>query len=392
MTSPKIALAALLASASTALAADPRPALTLQSRFAALAGGASGLRTRTDSGGLGVFEASLVPTLRGGALALRVPVRLERDQAFGTDLTETLLAGELAPEWQVGKGVRLAAEAGALRVWRLDWPDQYQPNADLTLRKTDRYSYTALHAGANGYVRPARHHHLRARWRVTSYDYERDPAFTEADPTPTHLTPRDNVRNDLDLSWRYLADGWALAGRLDTSFRRDSVYPARRAMTGEPVPFARQRLNDYEPAVEVELRPLAKRVKLSLELGWAIRDDVFEGYYSYAGPHPRVAAEWAATDRLSVAASGQLWWLRYGPGSKTDTEDRARLYDHRGEVKAEIGYAVGGGVSVLGRASWRGRTTNYRDYEPNVLPAGRLYDIQWDYDNYRAVLGAEWRR
>jgi hypothetical protein len=394
------ALAALLAASPAALAAEGEPpALSLESRVTALAGGSSGLGTRTDSGGRGLLEISLVPALRRGTLEVKAPIRLERDQTVGMDLTETTLAGALAPEWRVRPTLRLGAEAGARRVWRLGWPDPYQPDpadpavsAPRSLLKTDRYSYTALHAGASAYLKPERHHHLRARWRVVSYDYQRDPAFDETDVTPTHLTPRDNVRNDLDLSWRYVAEAWALAARLDSSFRRDKVYPARRARSGAAVPFSHQALNDYEPRVELELRRLAPGLKASLELGWAVRDDTFEGYYSYAGPHPQVVVEWAATERLSLAAGAQAWWLRYGPDARASTEDGKRLYDHRGEVKGEVRYALGRGVALLGQAAWQVRTTNYPDYVPGAFPSTRNYDVSWDYTNTRALVGAEWRR
>lgn len=390
-TKTALALALLLPAAEPLAAESVNPPFAVDARVTALGGASSGLATRRDSGGLGVVRASVVPLAAQGPLELRVPLRLERDQAFGSDLTSTTAGAALEPQWQAMTSVRLGAELGYLRVWRLGWPDQYQPNPDLTLRETDRYSYRALRGGANVYARPAPHQHLRLRWRATSYDYRRDPNFDELDPTPTHLTPRDNVQNELDASWRYVEPAWALALRLGTDFRRDSVYPARQAQTGSPVAGTRQKLNDYEPRAEIELRKLPGRVKLSLELGWAIRDDLYAGYYSYSGPHPRAVAEWAATDRLSLVADVQAWWLTYGPSSKANTEDGKRLYDHRGLVRGEARYALGRGLSFLGEASWRSRTTNYPDYVPGVFPASQLYDIRWDYDNYRVLAGVEWR-
>jgi hypothetical protein len=363
------------------------PPYALDVRVALLGGGSSGLGTRTASGGLGIVDLDLVPSLRRGALELRAPLRFERGQAFGNDLTETIARGSLEPEWRVGDRVKLGAEAGVQRVWRLDWPDQYQPTS-TGLASTDRYSYTALQAGANAHARLARGQHLRARWRVTSYDYEHDPAFDalQPDPTPTHLTPRDNVRNEVDLSWRYVQRAWALALRLDSAFRHDFVYPARRAVSGAAVAFAKQRLNDYEPSAELELR--SKTVEVSLELGWAMRDDTFEGYYSYAGPHPRARVRWSATRSLSLAADAQGWWLRYGPDSRNPVanEDGKRRYDHRVRLGGQARYALDRHLAFLAEASWVGRTTNYPDY----VPPGA--EIDWDYENTRAVAGFEWRR
>jgi hypothetical protein len=389
----------------TQSAATPRPATPtratpippspfgIEARVTALGGASSGLGTRTDSGGVGILRFAAVPSVHRGTFELKVPLRLDRDQALGTDLTETIAAAAVDPQWRAAEALTLGAEAGVHRVWRLNWPDQYQP--DVTnggLLPTDRYSYTALRAGANAWLRPARHQHLRARWRVTSYEYDRDPAFTLA--SPTHLTPRDNVEHQLDASWRYVDRGWAVSFRLDTAFRRDSVYPARHALTGltrTPTQTPHQALNGYEPAAEAQLRNVARQLDLSFGLGWVVQDDTYEGYYSYSGPHPHVRADWAVTRLLSVAADAQAWWLRYGPNAQVNTENGQRRYDHRLALKTEVRYALGRGLSFLGEGTWRNRATNYRDYVPGVNPPTRQYDVDWDYDNFRLVGGLEWR-
>lgn len=376
----------------------PSPYL-LEARVSALAGGFSGDGTRRNSGGLGILDVRLEPGLRGerSQLEVRVPLRLERTETFGGELSQTLASAFLEPSWRPARHLKLGAEGGFVRVWRLGWPDLYQPNPDLTLQHTNRYSYQAWRAGANVYGQPVRHHHLRFRWRVSSYTYTHDPNW---DPgAPTHITPRDNVQNSIDASWRYLRDTYALALRLDATFRRDSVYPARHAFTGSiltPTRTPHQKLNDYEPSVELELRKLANQVTLSFSLGWAIRDDAYEGYYSYSGPHPRAVAEWAASERLSLTARVEAWWLEYGPRSRdpnrpTPNEGGTRLYDHLVRLRAEGRYRLGAGVSAVAEASWHGRDTNYPDYLPNVFPSTRQYAIDWDNDSFRAVTGLEWR-
>ncbi len=396
-TAVPFAIAALfLAAPAPAAEKSPSP-VGLDARVSALAGGFSGQGTRTDSGGLGIVDVRLTPSVRSGDLELRVPVRVERDETFGADLSQTFASAALEPAWRASRHLKLGAEGGFAKVWRLGWPDQYQPNPDLSLQHTNRYSYEAWRAGANVYAQPAKHQHLRLRWRVTSYTYTRDPNWDPA--LPTHITPRDNVQNSVDASWRYLRDTYALALRVDTTFRRDSVYPARHARTGSirnPTPTPHQKLNDYEPSVELELRKLADQVKLSLQLGWAIRDDAYEGYYSYSGPHPRALVEWAASERLELGGGVEGWWLTYGPSSRdpnrpTPNEGRTRLYDHLIRVKGEARYRLAHGVSVIAEAFWHGRTTNYPNYVPGVFPSTRLYDIKWDYDNVRAVAGVEWR-
>lgn len=376
----------------------PQPPVTVDARAVALAGAFSGLGTRTDSGATARLGAWVTPALHAGELELRLPLRAAHTQTWGASLDETDLAAFVNPEWRASKALKLGAEGGVIRVSRPGWPDQYQRQADGVLPPTDRYSYRAWRAGANVYARPAAHQHLRLRWRVTSYTYTRDPNFDPTSPAGlVHLTARDNVQHEADASWRYLREAWAFAARLDTSFRRDSVYPARHALTGStlnPTPTPHQSLNRYEPSAEVELRALPGGVKLSLSFGWAIQDDTYEGYYSYAGPHPRAAIEWAASERATFAAGAQAWWLTYGPNSRDPNgthpnTDGQRLWDHKLEAEATFRYKLWKGLSMLAEGSYRWRRTNYPDYVPGVFPASRFDQIRWDYENWRAVGGVE---
>lgn len=399
---PLLAIAALVLARSPVASAAPARGegepLQLRARVSAVAGGFSGQGTRRESGALGVLDARAALAARLGSLELDVPARVERVETLGADLSQTRASVAVEPSWRPIRRLKLGAEAGVVRVWRLGWQDQYQPNPDLTLQHTNRYSYVAWRAGANVYAQPAAHQHLRLRWRMTSYEYTRDPNW---DPNfPTHITPRDNVQHAVDGSWRYLQRDYAVALRLETTFRRDSVYPARHALTGSvrtPTRTPHQRLNDYEPSTELELRRLADgHVKVSLRFGWAVRDDAYEGYYSYSGPHPRAVVEWSPLERLELAATAEAWWLRYGPSSRdpnrpTPNEGGTRLHDQRRRVELKARCRIGGGLSAIAEGEWVWRETNYPDYVPGVFPSTRLYDIRWDYQNLRAVAGLEWR-
>lgn len=370
--------------------AAPDSAWTWSWELEAAAGGFSGQKTRTDEGGLLVVGAGVEPSYERGALTLKIPISAVHRQTVGASLSETGGRASVEPTWRAGKGLKVGLEAGVLGVFRPDWPDQYQREASGHMPPTDRYSFLSWRAGANLYAQPAPHQHLRLRYRLESVTYQRDPAF---DPVlPMHLTPRDHVAHALHASWRRLQPTWALALRLDAELRRDSVYLARRAGTGGSSGNPKQSLNDYEPSVELELRRLGGLADLSLRYGYEIRVDDFQGYYSYTGHHPEARLEVPLARRLDGRLSLEAWLRTYGPDSKTNTEDSARLAEQKVRASAGLEWKLDAALSLLARASWTHRTTNYPDYVPGVFPATRAYEIDWDYDNVEALVGVRWRR
>ncbi|MCM2334936.1 MAG: hypothetical protein NDI82_13465 [Anaeromyxobacteraceae bacterium] len=378
------------AAAPAAAQAPADPAWTLGWELTAAAGGFSGQGTRTDAGGLLVIDAGVEPTYASGALTLKLPASLAHRQTVGASLSETRARAAVEPTWRVGKTLKLGAEAGLTGVLRPDWPDQYQRVASGDMPGTDRYSHLEWRAGANLYAQPAPHQHLRLRYRLESVTYRRDPAFDPA--TPMHLTPRDHVKHLLQASWRRLQPTWALALRLDAAFRRDSVYLARRAGSGGSSGNPEQSLNDYEPSVEVELRRLGGLADLSLRYGREIRVDTFQGYYSFTGHHPEVKLEAPLGPGIEGRLSLEAWLRTYGPDSKANTEDGARLEDRKVRAAATLEWALRDDLALVASASWTHRTTNYPDYVPGVYPATRFYEIAWDYDNVAALAGVRWRR
>ncbi len=366
------------------------PAWTWRWDLAAAAGGFSGQKTRTDSGGLLVVDAGLEPSYASGALTVKVPLSLAHRQTLGAGLNESRAQAAVEATWRAGKSFKLGAEAGLLGRFRPDWPDQYQREANGHLPSTDRYSYLSWRAGANLYAQPAPHQHLRLRYRLESVTYSRDPAFDPA--TPMHLTPRDHLLHQLQASWRRLQPSWALALRLDTGFRRDSVYLARRAGSGGSSGNPDQSLDDYEPSIELELHRLGGLADLALRYGYQVRVDGFQGYYSYTGHHPEVTLEAPLARHLDGRLSLEAWLRTYGPDSKLNTEDGARLSEQKVRAAAALEWKLDGALSLLARASWTHRTTNYPDYVPGVFPATRFYEIAWDYDNVEALVGVRWRR
>jgi hypothetical protein len=383
----------LAAAPAAALEPGPAPGPTFDWSVRALGGGFDGQGTRTDSGGLLSLALAGEAAWRLGGLQLAVPARLRHVQTVGATLSETSGALSVEPTWRLESGTRLGLEAGLQGAWRPDWPDQYQRSAAGVLPPTDRYSFLALRLGAHGWWQPAARQHLRLRYRFVARRFKEDPAF---DPTvPTHLTPSDVDVHEVSGSWRRVGPSTALGVRLDVTSTRYLVLPARDATTAATSGNPRQRLRDVEPGVEVELwrdGPL----ELQLRYALLLRTDTWQGYYSYTGHRPQVSVTWRAAPRLVVEAGVEGWLLQYGPSAKsgsstTPTQDGKDRWDRKAAVSGSIRYTLRPGLSLVGEAEWITRTTNYPDYVPGVFPASRSYDIAFDYDNARALLGVEWK-
>jgi hypothetical protein len=398
------ALAALLL-ASAARAADDEGGWTYDLRAGALAGAFDGLSVRRDSGGLALVRGSITPALADGGWRLKVPVRFHHRQTFGANLSETYGSGGVELERKVVKGLRLGVEGGVAGAWRPGWPDLYQPDPTAlgNLLPTDRYSYLEPRAGATAWWTPAPRNHLRLHYQYAHYGYARDPNFDQQ-ADPQHLTPRDHGQHRLEASYRRSAESWAAALKLEASRRNDSVYLAKNAVTGSTSGYTnpKQRLAQVEPSVEVELKRLGGAMNVSLEYGYLVQDDLFQGYYSYAGHHPRLVVDWDLTEQLALRLKGELWWLEYGSSSKAaglppdptsgHLESGTRLHDHKGALSAALSFALGGGVSLRAEGEYVARETNYPDYVPGVYPGNTLYDVRWDYTNWQLLAGVEYRR
>lgn len=371
------------------------------------AGAFDGMGVRTDSGGAALLEVQAGPALKAGAWKLEFPIRAHHFQTFGASLSESYGSASVAVENRLARALRLGATGGLSGAWRPRWPDLYQPVATATgieLRPTDRYGYLAWHAGAHLAAVPFPRNHLRLKYEYAHYGYVRDPNFREADPM--HLTPRDNGQHRVEVSWRVLGDGYAATARFGWDRRLDEVYLARHAVSGltDFYTTPTQRLDRFEPSVEVSLKRLENRLHVSLLYGYQIQSDRFEGYYSYAGHHPRLAVEYAFTERLSARVKGEAWLREYGASSKAaglppepatsgngHLENGTRLYDRKGAISAAVSYGLTGSLRAKLTGEWVRRSTNYPDYLPGVYPSTKLYDIQWSYVNAIVLAGVELR-
>jgi hypothetical protein len=378
----------------TKRAGRDQPGWTVDARLGAYAGAFDGMGVRTDSGGLGIVEGALSPTWRGGGWRVEVPLRLTHRETFGADLSETTGSLALSTERRFTRAFRAGPEVGISGAYRPGWPDLYQRQPGGALPSTDRYGYLAWHAGAQLYALPLAHNHVRLKYRYVAYRYQGESAF-EPDVNPMHLTPRDNVQHQVDLSWRYLGgQSWDLGFGLEYTHRRDDDLLARNAGSGGTSGYTNplQKLNKVEPSVEVKLKRLGDQVDVSLRYGFMVQDDPFQGYYSYTGQHPRLDVEWAVTDRLGLEGRAEAWLVEYGSSSTfaSRLDSGSRRTDNRVALRAGARYALTPTLSAVVEGEWVKRETNYPDYVPDpVTDAG--YDIRFDYDNLRAVAGVEWR-
>lgn len=386
------ALVAILASPGPAAAADaPARPLELNLTAAAYGGAFDGLGVRRESGSMAVVEVAARPELSGEGWRLEVPLRVAHRETFGADLSELSGAIDVAPWYEATRKVRLGLTGGVFGASRPDWPDLYQRDPVTGANApTDRYGYLAWRVGGQLYARPARHQHVRARYRFVSYDYAGEPAFDELDPM--HLTPRDRGEHRLDGSWRYREDTWAIGVEGEASFAEYATLLARSRRSGSTSSASpKQELTNLEPAVELELERMEGRLRVSLRYGLELQDDPYQGYYSYTGHHPRLQVKVAATERLSLQAAVEGWYRTYGPDGSTRLEGTdTRRTDARTRVRGEVAHQLRGGLSLRAEASWVTRTTNYRDYVPP--PAGTsAYDIDFDYTNLSVLAGLEYR-
>jgi hypothetical protein len=358
-----------------------------------------GERVIQGSGGFASVGGRVVPTLRSGEWTVEIPVDAFWRQTFptdfdpGTGLDEGLGTVHVKVENQVSRAVRLSAAVGLLGAYRPDWPDLYQPLPDGTLTPTNRYSYVSWDGILAMRARLAPHQYLRFEYRFVQRWYDADPEF-QPDVDPMHLTPRDNAQSQVYASWRYLGGAWTLQLKVDFAHRNDYTLLAREAVTGSTnggtTPL--QRLNWWEPAVELDLEKLLGGwLDLSLEYGFQIQTDLYQGYYSYTAHNPVMILDAHLGKRFDARLRLGAEILEYGPDSTdpANLDDGERRWDDRYTAALRLRYDLGRGLRLFGDVAWVDRATNYPDY---VMGVNSSYNVQWDYRNLWATGGIVYER
>jgi hypothetical protein len=402
------ALAALLSFPLAAPAAGPDGAAPAKDRrfdldlsVAVLGGGLDGYGVRRQSGGQTVLEASAQPQVRGDRWYLDVPLRVAHRQTFGTDLSETKGSLEAEPWYVASRSLRLGLQGGVSGANRPDWPDLYQPTnpSGGGLLPTDRYSYFAWRGGAQLWARPAARQNLRASYRYVSYDYVQDSLFDPGDIM--HLTPRDRTEHQVDTSWRYHQDTWKVGLALDYTHRAYDTLLARRRRSGatSPDPVTseinpKQKLDMWQPSAQVGFKRMGGKVEITLGYGLDVWNDPFQGYYSLTAHVPEVKAQVALSDRLEATLGVKGWYATYtSDGARPSSLEGGdtRRKDSKTQVAGEVEYALRGGLAFQARLGFVTRSTNYRDYVPVSAGGTSQYDIDFDYTNFTALAGFQYK-
>ncbi|MBN1210842.1 MAG: hypothetical protein JXB05_38695 [Myxococcaceae bacterium] len=379
------------------------PGFDVQLRASVSAGAFQGWQVRKDGGALVVAEAAAIPTARYGDFILRLPLRLAHRQTFGASLPETQGLGGLELTWKQSRRLKLSVEGGLVGFWRPGWPDLYQPLADGSFAPTSRASHLDRRFGAELVGTPMRRHRLRLSYRYALSDYATDPAFQPIDE-PMHLTPLDHTEHALELGWRYVGKGFRLMAGVRGFARQDSFLFARDAGTGRThagpgglPPNPLQSFRGGEPSVGGKLWLLQRRLELEAGYGLGLVEDRFQGYYSYTEHHPELRVDYSPVERVSLRATAAAWLRSYGensyvegPGHPPLTSGDRRVV-RRGVLGGELRFQLRPGLTAKLEGRWVVNKSNFPPYVPGVFPRSRAYDIDWNYQNWLALGGLEYR-
>ena len=356
------------------------------------AGAVDGDTINPGGGALSLVDGHATGSLVRGRLQLDAPLLVRHRQTFGASLSESRVRAGARATYRFTPRVRVSGELAVGSTWKPDWPDPFQRGASGELGATDRYSHWDRLAMLEVVVRPARHQRVRVRYDYALSVYEQDPMF-DAIYDPLHLTPWDRETHRLDAVWRMRRGPWKLRAGGELMQRQYFFMFAGDARTGvthagpggEP-PNPLLELRSAKPRVEfdIELHPsVLLRARYELELV----QDTFEGYLSYVGHHPTVDVTWALPRDSELTARAEIFVRRYGANSYFYEDDPMRPPLAWGDRRAErLGIFELAGrtpitpqLSVVAEAELAARRTNY------------AYSIDWNYTNWLAWAGVEYR-
>lgn len=374
--------------------------LSAETTAAASGGALQGVHSLHVTAALLELEAKARGEMQRGPWRLRAPISVAHRETPGASLAET--RGRLGAEvrYRHSPKLRLSGGGKIAAYYRPDWPDLYQPLGNGDYEGTDRYSHWDRTLSLDVAGIPLRHQHASVGYEYTVYDYAEDPNF-DPNAEPTHLVPGDRSKHSLDLSWVYFGHRFKVGGgaelfveSYDFAFSRDAGTGLTHAGAGGPPPNPLQKMRGVEPQVSAELE-IGKAVELDVGYGFEVVEDTYQGYYSYTGHHPEATLSWKPSRVLEIEGKGEIYWRRYGsnsyamgPGHPALTYGDRRV-DHRGKAGVEVRRALSAHWSVVGEGDLLIRRTNFPSYVPGVFPAGRDYDIDWNYDNWTVVAGVE---
>lgn len=397
-----LVIAALL-SFSTRVSADERAgrstgALRLRGSVAASFGTTSGVGPREVSAPALAVEGRVKPSIRLGRFRIALPLAFEHFERIGepldtTSANVTLLAGARLTGW-----LRFRADASVGGVRRVGWPDLFQPRGS-TLVESDRFSHFDRSVGARAVFSVSAADRVAVRFFGSLEDGTDDPAFQPVF-WPDHIAPSDHQRTEVDLSWKRtlgkkgrLRLGVALSQREDFfRFAQDAGTGHTHAGPGGAPPNPLRRVRGGSPWLDGRLR-ISRRI--GLEAGYALRfvDDPFEGYQTTMTHAPWFEVRYRSRHRVALRARAQLESRHYGEGSYSEGPGHPPLDEGKRRYARRVTAALAAEAPLAKRlfltasVAMLARRTNFPDYVSGVHPANRRYDIDWDYDSYKVLMG-----
>jgi hypothetical protein len=130
--------------------------------------------------------------------------------------------------------------------------------------------------------------------------------------------------------------------------------------------------------------------------GVQVVDNVFQGYYSSFAHHPTASLK-LSLSRTSFELRGELWLRRYGSDSYAAGRSHPALTygDRRSEriaaAQIEVRWQLSRLCTLLSNGKLVSRRANFPAYQPGVFPRMAQHSIDWNYDNWQAMLGVELR-
>ncbi len=365
---------------------------------------------RSPDGGpsaMSVVAVDMEPSLEWTMLTLSLPSKVEHRETWGGHLSRSTASSSLALEFKPMRQFRSTVEVGVAASSRPEWLDPYQPIDNLPdtgLIATDRRGRFDTIVGARLMAVPWSKTFARLNYNFTRSATVKDPAF-DAIERPNHLTPRDNDEHTLRGSFKTTLG--SLKPSLGVSvfrrewffvFARDAGSGATHAGPGGDPPNSLQTFHGLDVEPEAQLSLLNEAVVL--DVGWRLRvvDDLYDGYYSRVenrfsmgvetttGP-PELSLETKTRFDVNEVIYGDQAYAAGGRHPPLDYGDRREL--RRSTLSVSARFPAKAAVHVFAEVAATAQVTNFPDYATGVFPTTQAYEVDWDYQTARALIGLE---
>jgi len=364
----------------------------VDARVRAGAGAVSGDTINPGTGAISILDGELIAGVKRRRLELAVPLAYSHRQTFGTSLTEMHGSGGVRIGYRWSRQLRVAAEVGLAAVWKPNWIDPFQPMDTGELGTTNRYSHWDRRAAAEATVRIAPWQRVHVTYEYVLAVYRHDPNF-DAIYDPLHLAPWDREVHRADGEWwwrqgplRLRVGAQVAHWKYFFMFAGDAHTGVTHAGPGGEPPNPLLELTGLKPRVAADY-DVTNTVRVGARYELELMQDPFQGYLSYVGHHPELVVRWLGPRDLRLTARAELLVRRYGSNSYLYVMDPDHPPLAWGDRRAErVGYASAAATkpltqhwSAIAEAKLAVRRTNY------------AYSIDWNYVNYLAWTGAEFR-